>query len=72
MNGKMPDNKFFEVFQAAVQCGIIDMDQTSRKVEEMNKKNALEQHPYSIYYQEATGYWYTHLPDETKKEKREC
>ena len=70
MNGKTPDISLFEVFQAAVENGIIDMSQTSRQVEELNKKKALEQHPYSIYYREATGYWYTHLPDETKKEKR--
>ena len=67
MNRKPPDNNLFEVFQMAIQSGIIDIDQTSRKVEELNKKKALEQHPYSIYFREATGYWYTHLPERHKK-----
>ena len=66
----MTEGALFQIFQEAIKSGIIDMDQTSQKVEEMNKKKILEQHPYAVFYREATGYWYTHLPDETKKEKR--
>lgn len=70
MDDHLDEFRLFQIFKAAAKSGIIDMDQTSRQVEEMDKKKALENHPYAIYYREATDYWYTHLPDETKKEKR--
>ena len=67
---KSSDTDLFEVFQAAVASGIIDMAQTSQLVEEMNRKKILKEHPYSVFYQESTDYWYSYLPDKTKKTGR--
>ena len=46
------------------------MAQTSQLVEEMNRKKILKEHPYSVFYQESTNYWYSYLPDNTKKTGR--
>ena len=36
----------------------------------MKREKILKEHSYSIYFREKDQCWYTHLPDETKKEKR--
>lgn len=70
MGKKMTESALFDVFQAAIENGIIDITQTSQLVEEMNRKKILNEHPYSVFYQESTNYWYSYLPDKTKKTGR--
>lgn len=73
----MPDSKSninsegFKVLQEGVDEGIISINQTAEKLNEMKRKRILQQHPYSIYYNESTGYWLTHVPNENRKEKRQ-
>ena len=70
----MSENSFnfeeYKILREAVKNGTIDINRTAQKNEEMKREKILKEHQYSIYFREKDQCWYTHLPDETKKEKR--
>ena len=70
MNTKELDYEQYRILQEALDNGIIDINQTAQKNASMKRDRILKMHQYSIYFREKDAYWYTHLPDETKKEKR--
>ena len=70
MNKKEFDYEQYKILQEALDNGIIDLNQTAQKNEKMKRDKILKMHQYSVYFREKDAYWYTHLPDETKKEKR--
>lgn len=48
-----------------LECGILTTEAILRQIEEMAKeKKYLSQHPYSIWYNEKAGKWFTNLPKE--------
>ena len=57
-------------FQEALRRGIIDEENLHDELEMSRKKDILAKHPYEIWQNESNGRWYTHLPDDTKKEHR--
>ena len=54
----------------AVEYGIISIDEVLQQVQEMKKKELLEQHKYAIKYNEKDNRWHTYVPDETKPHGR--
>lgn len=58
-----------ELLQLLDKQGIITSDAVQELVEMDKRKQALEQHNYSIF-QGTNGRWYTYLPDDTKKNGR--
>ena len=53
-----------ELLNYAIQNGIINLEDTRNKINQMNKKEALEKHNYAIW-QGKNGKYYTTLPDST-------
>lgn len=70
MTKKDLDLQQYKILQEALSNGIIDINQTAQRNNEMKRERILQMHQYKIYFREKDQYWYTHLPDETKKEKR--
>mgnify|MGYP002620195619 FL=1 len=58
-----------ETLQFAVQVGIIDYTSIVQNVEEMQRKEILEQHPYAIW-QNPKGFWMTNFLDDNGKRVR--
>lgn len=55
-------------FNYALDRGIIDEQQLQDAIEQMKRKEYIENHPYSIY--ESKGIWYTYVTDPDSKSKR--
>lgn len=53
-----------DLLQYAIQNGIINLEDTRNKLNEMNRQEALQKHNYSIW-QGKNGKYYTKLPDST-------
>ncbi len=54
------------------EAGAIDIDEIAKKIEENDRnkrEEILKNHNYKIY-QGTNGFWYTYLPDRSKKDKR--
>lgn len=60
----------YKILREAVKNGTIDINRTAQENEKMKREKILKEHPYSIYFREKDQCWYTHLPDDSKKEKR--
>lgn len=52
-----------EALRMAVDCGIISMEDISRRVQQMKRQEILSQH---TYWQNKEGLWMTHFPDKKK------
>lgn len=55
-----------DVVQYAIERGILDLDKLYTAVDEMNRTEYLEKHPYEIW-QNKDGLWMTHILDENGK-----
>ena len=62
---KINDLAYKEALRLAEKYNIIDLDKISQSIEEMQRKEILENHPYTVW-QNAEGLWLTYLPDEKK------
>ena len=58
-----------ELFKIAIQNGMITEDDLWAQAEMNQRQKYLEMHEYKVW-QASDGYWKTHLPDDTRKEKR--
>lgn len=57
------------LLQYLVDSGKIDLGSAEEEMKKTKLKEILEIHPYKIY-QGKDGNWYTHIPDDSKPEKR--
>ena len=58
-----------DILQYAITEGIIDFDDVQNKIRMKKREYVLKNHQYEIW-QGKNGRWYTHLPDDTKKDGR--
>lgn len=58
-----------DVLNFLIANGMIDLSDVRQKMENMERQSYLEKHAYAIY-EGKDGYWYTYLPDKTKKTGR--
>lgn len=68
----LPDlspDKAVELLKHLSTQGIIDLGSAEEDMKKKKLQEILDQHPYAIY-QGSDGKWYTHIPDESRKEKR--
>lgn len=59
-----------ELLKFAIENGMLDTALVQEKIEMRKREEILLNHNYSVWFSEKEGVWYTHLPDETKKNKR--
>lgn len=57
------------LLQYLVDSGKIDLGSAEEEMKKSKLQEILEKHPYKIY-QGKDGKWYTHIPDDSKAEKR--
>jgi integrase len=54
----------------AVDRGIINQTELLSQLEMSRKTDILSKHKFNVWQNEKTGFWYTYLPDETRKDGR--
>jgi hypothetical protein len=63
-NNKIKQVSESDLLQYAIQNGIINLEDTRNKINEMNRQEALQKHKYAVW-QGKNGKYYTTLPDST-------
>ena len=58
-----------EILKYLVDSGKIDLGSAEEEMRKSKITEIIESHPYKIY-QGKDGKWYTHIPDDSKSEKR--
>ena len=61
-----------ELLKYALENGMINLSYMQEQINMKKREEILKQHfeQYSIWYSEKENRWYTHLPDDTRSEKR--